>query len=271
MSSSNIFRFSIVIFFLLLATVNATFGNEVTAITKPSADVTLSYVQAGRISMINFREGDTIKVGDVLVQQDNAVELIRLAQLEAESNNNTKIQASEFSLAQRRVDLERLEARPKVVTKTELEHAKLALNIAELSLRVAVFEHEQAQRKYEEAKLQIERMSLKSPIDGRIEEIKIEAGESVNALDDVVRVVRINPLWIDVPVPLNQTANLRYGHNAVVDFLSPEKISVQGTVIFIASVADGGSDTLSVRIQVPNNANRPAGEHVTVTFSASQK
>ena len=95
MSSSNIFRFSIVIFFLLLATVNATFGNEVTAITKPSADVTLSYVQAGRISMINFREGDSIKLGDVLVQQDDSVERVRLEQLEAESKDKTQILASE--------------------------------------------------------------------------------------------------------------------------------------------------------------------------------
>lgn len=275
MSSNNISRFSGVVFLLLSATVNAAFGNENTAMTKPSADVTLSFVQAGRVSKINFREGDTVKVGDVLVQQDNVVELVRLAQLEAESKNNTKIQASELSLAQRRVDLERLEARPKAVTKTELEHARLALDIAELSLRVAVFEHEQAQRKYEEAKLQIERMSLKSPIDGRIEEIKedvkIEVGESVNALDDVVRVVRINPLWIDVPVPLSQTTSLRYGHTAMVNFLGPEKMSVQGTVIYISSVADFGSDTLKVRIQVPNKNNRPAGEPVIVTFPASQK
>lgn len=275
MSSNNISRLSGAVFLLLSATVNAAFGNEITAMTKPSADVTLSFVQAGRISKINFREGDTVKVGDVLVQQDNVVELVRLAQLEAESKNNTKIQASELSLAQKRVDLERLEARPKAVTKTELEHAKLALDIAELSLRVAVFEHEQAQRKYEEAKLQIERMSLKSPIDGRIEEIeeevKIEVGESVNALDDVVRIVRINPLWIDVHVPLNQTANLGYGHTAIVNFLGSEKMSVQGTVIFIGSVADFGSDTLKVRIQVSNKNNRPAGESVTVAFPVSQK
>jgi RND family efflux transporter MFP subunit len=271
MCLSKFFRLSIVIFVLLLMPVNVILGDGITAITKPSADVTLSFVQAGRIALINFREGDSVKVGDVLVQQDDAVERARLAQLEAESNDKTKIQASEFTLAQRRVDLERLEARPKAVTQTELEHAKLNLDIAELSLRVAVFQHEQAQRKYEEAKLQIERMSLKSPIDGRIEEIEIEAGESVNALDDVVRVVRVNPLWIDVPVPLSQTTNLGYGHTAVVEFPSPKKVSVEGTVIFIAAVADAGSDTLRVRIQVPNNSSRPAGEHVVVTFPTLQK
>jgi hypothetical protein len=31
-------------------------------------------------------------------------------------------------------------------------------------------------------------------------------------------------------------------------------------------VADAASDTLRVRIEVPNQAKRPAGEHVLVTF-----
>ena len=144
MSVNRIFRYALMICVVLILPAKAGLGNEISAITKPSADVTLSFVQAGRIARINFREGDSVKVGDVLVQQDDSVERARLAQLEAESQDNTKIQAAEFSLAQNRVDLERLEARPKVVTKTELEHAKLNLLIAELSLRVAVFQHKQA-------------------------------------------------------------------------------------------------------------------------------
>jgi len=256
--------------------ISAGFGNEgIPIFTKPSADVTLSFVQAGRIAKINFREGDSVKVGDVLVQQDDSVERVRLAQLEAESKDKTQILASEAKLAQSRVDLEEREKIPKAVTPLELEYARLNFQIAELSLRLAIFQKEQAQRKYEEARLQIDRMSLKSPIDGRIESIKdveeIETGESVNALEDVVRVVRIDPLWIDVPVPLNQTANLRNGHKGIVEFPDPGKMSVEGTVIYIAAVADTGSDTLNVRIQVPNKSNRPAGEHVTVTFPTSNK
>jgi len=270
MRINKILRCSLLIFVLLIAPVKAGSGNEISAVTKPSADRTLSFVQAGRIARINFREGDSVKVGDVLVQQDDSVEQARLAQLEAESKDKTQILASEAKLAQSRVDLERREAKPKAVTPSELEYARLNLKIAELSLRLAVFQNEQAQRKYEEAKLQIERMALKSPIDGRIEYIEgideIETGESVNALDDVVRVVRIDPLWIDVAVPLDQIANLKYGHKALVKFPGPDKMSAEGTVIYIAAVADAGSDTLRVRIQAQNKSSRPAGEHVTVSF-----
>ena len=40
----------------------------------------------------------------------------------------------------------------------------------------------------------------------------------------------------------------------------------QGRIIFVAAVADAASGTLRVRIEVPNKARRPAGEHVLVTF-----
>ena len=272
----NMKRTFIFLFIISILPISEGFGNQgIPIFTKPSADVTLSFVQAGRIAKINFREGDLVKVGDVLVQQDDSVERVRLEQLEAESKDKTQIQASEAKLALSQVDLKKREENPKATTSLELEYARLNVKIAELQLRLAIFQNEQAQRKYEEAKLQIERMSLKSPIDGRIESIEgveeIETGESVNALEDVIRVVRIDPLWIDVPVPLDQTANLRNGHKAIVEFPEPGRMSAEGTIIYIAAVADAGSNTLKVRIQVPNKTNRPAGEQVKVTFSTSNQ
>lgn len=248
-------------------------GAGIAAITNPSADITLSFVQPGRIAKVHFKEGDTVKAGAVLVQQDDAVERARLAQLEAESQNTINIKAGEASLAQKRVDLKKLEkaAALNAATALEVEHAKLDVKIAELSLQVAVFEHEQAQRKYDEAKLQIDNMSLKSPIDGSIEKIDVETGESINALESAVRVVQIDPLWIDVPVPLAETTNLRYGNTAQVEFTGPGKMSVEGTVAFIGAVADAASGTLRVRVEVPNKSNRPAGEHVRVVFPSLQK
>ena len=245
----------------------------VAAITTPSADITLSFVQPGRIADININEGQSVKAGQVLVQQDDAVERARLAQLEADSQNIINVQAGEASLAQKQVDLKKLEkaAALNAATALEVEHAKLDVKIADLSVKLAVFEHEQAQRKYEEAKIQIDNMSLKSPIDGIIEKIEFETGESVNALEDVVRVVQINPLWIDVPVPLTKARDLRNINTADVIFPGPNETSVEGTIVFIGAVADAASSTLRVRIQVPNQSLRPAGEHVRVIFSSSQK
>ena len=244
----------------------------IAAVTIPNADVTLSFVQPGRIAEVHFKEGQMVEAGDILVQLDDAVEQARLEQLRADSENLTHIQAAEASLAQKRVDLKKIEiaAARNAATELEVEHAKLDVTIAELSLKVALFDHGQAQRKYDEAKIQIENMSLKSPIDGSIEKIDVETGESVDALGVVARVVRIDPLWIDVPVPVANTRNLTCGNPARVQFMDPERISVDGTIVFIGAVADAASGTLRVRVELPNRSNRPAGEHVRVTFPPSQ-
>lgn len=243
----------------------------IAAITNPSADVTLSFVQPGRIEKVYVKEGDAVTSGEVLVQLDDDVDRARLAQLEADSNNMANIEAGKASLAQKQVDLQKIEkaASLNAATKLEVEHARLDVKIAELSLEVANFEHEQATRKYNEAKLQIDRMSLKSPIEGSIEKLDVETGESVNALESVVRVVQIDPLWIDVPVPLINASTLVCDGAAEVHFPGPNKISSNGKIIFIAAIADAGSGTLRVRIQVPNKSKRRAGEHVKVVFPVS--
>ncbi len=246
---------------------------RVRAITAPRRDITLSFVQPGRIAKVHFTEGQWVKAGQVLVQQDDSVEQIKLAQLKAASEDTTQIQASEASLAQKRVDLKKLEkaASLNAATELEVEHAKLDVKMADLSLQLAKFEHEQAGRQYDEVRVQVEKMRLVSPIDGRIEKIHVEAGESINALTDVVRVVQIDPLWIDVPVPLIQAMDLTTGKKATVEFTSPNRASVEGNIIFIAAVADAASGTLRVTIEVSNKSNRPAGEHVEIIFPPSRK
>lgn len=268
------FKSSWIICVVVLSTLQAASSDVgVRAITVPSADITLSYVQPGRIARVYFKEGEWVKAEQVLIQQDDAVEQIQLAQLEAASEDTTQIQASEASLAQKRVDLQKLEkaAANNAATELEVEYAKLNVKMAELSLKLAEFEHEQAKRKYSELKTQIEKMSLKSPINGRIEKIHVETGESINALADVVRVVQIDPLWIDVPVPLVKATALSYGKTAKVMFPDPNRASLEGRIIYIAAVADAASSTLRVRIEVPNKSNRPAGEHVEIIFPASPR
>jgi len=239
------------------------------AITRPSADITLSFVQPGRIAEIRFVEGDKVSVGQALAQLDDAAEQVQLAQLKAQSENRTQIQASEASLAQKKVDLEKLEiaAVRDAATQLEVEHARLDVRIAELSLELAKLEHEQARRKYEEQKIRTDNMQLRNPIDGRIEKIHVEVGESVNAMEEAVQVVQIDPLWIDVPVPAADALGLKRQMMARVVLPGANGSSVaEGKVIFVGAVIDAGSGTLRVRVEVPNTAKRPAGEHVLVTF-----
>jgi RND family efflux transporter MFP subunit len=242
-------------------------GMGIRAITRPSADRILSFVQPGRILEVLFKDGDQVKTGEVLVRLDDRAEQVQLAQLQAQSLDRTQIMASEVSLAQKRVDLQKLEkaASFRAATELEVEHARLAVTVAELSKVLAEFEHEQNGLKYEEAVIRVENMRLKTPISGTVEQISMEAGESVSSnLEEVVRVVQTDPLWIDANLSIIRAAALKLGAKVRVAFPAPDAGMREGTVIYIATVADAGSSTLKLRVEVPNKTRRPAGEHVQV-------
>lgn len=248
-------------------------SESIRAITRPSADVTLSFVQPGRVARIMQKDGDDIKAGEVLVQLDDTVEQIALAQIKAASMDTTQIEASQASLDQKKLDLTKLEkaAVLRAVTDLEVEHGRLDVLIADLALKMAIFEHEQAVRKFEETQKRVDTMRMVSPINGIVEQVAIEAGESVNSLEEVMRIVQIDPLWIDASVTLPVAMSLKKGQAVQVVFLAPNPQTVNGRVTYVSAVADAGSGTLIARIEVPNKSRRPAGEHVRVICSSPEE
>ena len=260
--------------FLILAVLcvsGPALGEEIQAVTKPSKDVTLSFVRPGRIAKVLVREGEVVKAGQLLAQQDDAAEQAQLAQLKAQAEDITRTKASEAQLAQKKVELKRIEwaAERGGATELEVEQARLDVLISELSLVLTKFQREQDNRKYQEAKIQVARMRLASPIAGKVEAVRAEAGESVDALAEVVRVVDIDPLWIEVPVPLKQAKSLKRGRLVRIghgDGDDGKKNAATGRIIHIASVADAASDTLNVKVELANPSGRPAGQRVHVSL-----
>ena len=248
-------------------------GADIEAITKPSADIELSFVKPGRVAEVLIKEGDTVKEGQLLAGQDDKVEQIQVLQLMAKAGNKTRIEASKTELLQKGEDLKKVEGAKKkgAATDWEVEHARLDVSIGRLNLQLATFEHEQDRRKYEEAKADLERLRLLTPIDGQVEEVTIEPGESPQPMKLAVRVVKTDPLWIDIIAPLALARDLKPAQTAAVIFpgQGPDRVGqrIEGRIIFVSGVARAGTDTLRVRLEVPNPGRRPAGERVGVSFS----
>ena len=248
-------------------------GADIEAITKPSADIEIAFVKAGRVAEVLVKEGDTVKAGQLLAGQDDKVEQIQVLQLLAKADNKTRLEASKTELLQKGEDLKKVEGAKKkgAATDWEVEHARLDVSIGRLNLQLATFEHEQDRRKYEEAKADLERLRLLSPIDGQVEEVTIEPGESPQPMKLAVRVVKTDPLWIDIIAPLALARDLKPGQTAAVVFPGHGAGGVgqrlEGRIMFVSAVARAGSDTLRVRVEVANPERRPAGERVGVSFS----
>jgi len=242
---------------------------ELEGISAPSADIMLSFVLDGRVAEILVKEGDIIKKNQLLARLDDQTERIKLTQLKAQAKDTTQVRAAEAELSQKRSDLEKIErAQTKgAATDWEVQHARLDVRIAELALQTSKFEHKQYQRRYREALSQLKRMQLVSPIAGRVEKASIETGEAAQSLVPVIQVVKIDPLWIDLPVPLEQVRQLTRGNIARVSFPGTNPVEpAEGRIIHVSAVADAASDTLRVRVEIPNPDGRPAGERVFIRF-----
>ncbi len=241
-------------------------------ITAPRADITLSFVVPGRISDVLVKEGSLVKKDQELVRLFDEPERIQCEQFKMLSEDRTKILAAKAELAQKKVDLKKVEmARAKgAASDWEVEHLNLNVRIAALSLQSAILEQSQYRRRYQHAQSQLERMRLKAPLDGLIEDVSVEAGESIGTLGPVIRLVQNDPLWIDVPVPMARASELQVDQDVWVAFPAATAATEgpNGKIINIATVADAASDTLRVRIEVPNPAKRPAGVRVAVSFTA---
>ncbi len=239
-------------------------------ITAPKSDITLSFVVPGRISAVLVKEGHMVKEGQVLVRLYDEPERIQCEQFKMLAEDQTRILAAAAELAQKQVDLKKVEkARTKgAASDWEVEHLRLNVRIAELDLQSSKIEQAQYLRRYHHAQSQLAQMRLRAPVAGLVEDVSVEPGESIGTLGPVVRLVQNDPLWIDVPVPLAQAVALEKGQAAWVNFPgTPVAEASNGRIINIATVADAASDTLRVRIEVPNPAKRPAGERVAVAFT----
>ena len=246
------------------------YAESLQGITAPNADITLSFVMPGQIDQILVQEGSLVQKDQPLVHLFDKPERIQSEQYKVLSEDNTKIESAEAELAQKRVDLTKLKkAKARgAASDWEVEHLRRNVRIAELALKAAKLEQEQYHYRYDHTMRLLERMRLRAPIAGQVEEIRIAAGESIGPLGPVLRIVQNDPLWIDLPVPMDLARSLK--NNQVVEITFPgaesDSKTANGRIVHIGAVADTASETLRMRIEVPNPQNRPAGERVQIAL-----
>lgn len=240
------------------------------AFTRPSQDVELRFLKPGRIAEVMAKKGDTVKTGDLLIQLDDQAERAAVEIQKAQAKDTTRVKAAEADRDQKRVDFKKLDGafNKGVATEWELDHARLNVTISELSLQLARLQHRQEVKKFQETKILLERMKIRSPVDGTVDDIFVEVGESVDAQSPVVRVVNIDPLWMDVAVPLNQIDGLEPNGPVSVTYVRAGTTFHIARIQHIKATADPASQTLGILVEMPNPDGRPSGEHVHVQFSS---
>jgi membrane fusion protein, multidrug efflux system len=224
-------------------------------ITRPSSDISMAFARPGIISEIHVKEGDTVTKGQILAKQNSSVEAAKLLQYQKAQSSTSLLDKANAELEQKRKDVIHMEdaLKQKACTEKEVEYARLDVRKAELEAQKAQQDLDMAGLQAKEVEATIKQMSL----------IATDAGESPESGKEAVRLVCINPLWVEVPIPARIAAKLKTGAKLKVSF-GEGQTAREASVIFVSPVADSASELVRVKAQIDNKELRPVGERVRV-------
>ena len=269
------------IFSLVLATGIAPFAHaqdqqdqkkaaaEFDCLIQPKMILKLGTPVPGLISEVLVDRGAIVKKGDVVARLESSVEEAAVALARARADNEATVRSNLAKLEfQRRKD-----ERAKQLGKTgAITFA--AADEAETAMRVAENEFEEAQVALQLAKLELNRASevlnqrtIRSPVNGVVVARALGPGEYAFDQGHLLTVSQIDPLNVEVFVPLSQFGKIRLGASAEVYPEQPVGGRYPAIVTIVDQVFDAASATIGIRLELPNpDYALPAGLKCQVRF-----
>ncbi len=219
----------------------------------------------GQIREVHFREGQSVKKGELLFTLDARPYEAALRQAEA---NLAKDKAL---LDKARADLARLES---LVAKDFTSRANYDTAKANAASLEATIKADEAM--VEQAKLKLEYTRITAPIDGRVGSILVNAGNLVRANDTaagstLVVINQIRPIYVQFSVPESHLSEIRArmaaGRIAVKAQVPQEdRVPAEGTLTFINNAVDTATGTILLKATFTNDDDRLVpGQFVNVT------
>jgi len=202
---------------------------SITAVGSLRSDesVTLRPEVAGRISAINFVEGQRVAKGATLVRLDAAVNQAELQQARA----NHTLGKSKFDRA---VDL----AKSNFISGQARDEAENNYKVAEAALALV------------EARLA--KMEIKAPFSGMIGLRSVSVGDYVKEGADLVNLESIDALKVDLRVPEVYLRQVRAGQPVEITLDAYPNKTWEGSVLAVNPLVDAAGRSVVIRAQVKN-------------------
>ena len=242
---------------------------QIDAVTKARHDLKLGFTVDGKVVRVLIKPGDRVKRGQLLMElyDEEGKSLVDLYELRAKSKLELESAGAALRLAKVEEGAIRRAFENDAAKPIEVERAEIRTTQATLELQMAKQRGIEAVHQLKQASARHEQYQLHAPTPGVVDQVIVAEGELIEKLKPVLRLVVIDPLWVDVSVPTEDTLRLKRGGDAwVQSYMAGHEEPAVGKIIHLAQVADAASDTRLVRVEVSNPRHIPAGGQVTVTF-----
>jgi RND family efflux transporter MFP subunit len=245
-------------------------GTLITAFSKPSKELKLVFAVPGIVMEVPVKEGDPVKAGQILAKQDDGQDQQDLSKMKMDAASMSEIEYDKADLAVKEIQEKRKEGmvQDHVASTQELEEAQLQVSLDRAKIEVSELQHQIKGFDAGKQEIKVDRMQLRSPIDGRVQQINIHQGEMASPdpsnREGAIVIVKNDPLWIEAPsMAPAQAQQLKVGQTLQVRYVG-EKDFQPAKIIFIAPEANPGSNSQNVRLELPNPSGRDSGLQMEV-------
>lgn len=232
----------------------------------PRKKVEIQSKVIGEIVALPFREGDAVKGGDVVVEIEKKLYQAACDQARAALEQaRVQLERAQAELANAELEAARTERlfAQGVVSEQTRDRARLALEQAQVAVRAQERAIEQATFAYRRALEDLDRTTIRAPMDGVVISRRAEVGETAimgttNFPGSVLMVIGdLSELVAEVEVPERDVVQLRLGQEAEVKVDAIADASFPGKVVEIASSGTKVGDVVKFKVKVALNQPDP--------------
>lgn len=219
----------------------------------PHSVLDLSSGVSGRLDVVHVERADRITAGQVLAELESNVEraTFKLASARAAMHSEVNLRESRLEYdARRQSRMDNLSLN-RVASAQEVDDAERDAVLAAWQVKVAKDNLHLAALEAERAAASLELRAVTSPFDGVVVERFKSPGEYVDE-EPILRVARLDPLRIEVIIPIAEHPQFRPGLNARVYPETHPGQAWHARVTAVDAVGDPASGTFRARLELPN-------------------
>ncbi len=220
-----------------------------------ATEVTISSETAGQITRLLYEEGDKVAPGDTIVLIDTVTASLRLRQAEAaHTAAETRLRHADIAVEQAELNLSLAEKeydRAKALIKTgsmnqqQYDQMENAHSQAALARRQAKASREAAAADLNRLEADLELLEKQfsdcfpiTPVGGIVTEKFIEAGELATLGKALVKIARLDTVWVKIYLNPEDLTKIKLGSPAEIDPEDGRETPLAGEVTWISDAAE---------------------------------
>ena len=225
----------------------------------------------GVIDKVLVQRGASVRKGQTLALLSSGPERAALDLARSRATNEGEIKAAQARVDITKKKMERAEelVKKNFVSASARDEAEAEFRLATEQLRAARENRRLAELEVKRAEEMLAQREIRSPVTGVVVDVVLRPGElaASNQKDPIMRLAEIDPLHVELILPVSAFGKIKPGQRATVVPEAPVGGSYSARVEVIDPTFDAASGTFGVRLLLPNpNRRIPAGLKCKATF-----